>query len=439
MSELLPDSKLPQVNSLRQKAEEKLLIQHAVEPIPQPKLTDKSQSEVDYIKLRYELEVHQIELEMQNEELCLAKEKAENAAKIYADLYEEIYDFSPSGYFNLSSDGNICAVNLSGAKMLGKERSNLTDHNFRLFVSQKTLPVFNDFFHEIFETKIKQVCEVSLDVNERLPIFVQLEGIVYEGGNKCLLTVIDITGRKQAEVALKENELRLQELNATKDKFLSIIAHDLKSPFNSIIGFSNLLVDKIRNKNTDGIEEYAVIIQNSSQRAMDLLANLLEWARSQTGRIEFLPEYVDTVALINQVTNLLHDSAQAKSITITSELPGHLIAFADQSMISTVLRNLISNAIKFTHPGGKIIISAIQKPGEIILSVADDGVGIKKDSLRKLFRIENHCSTSGTQKEKGTGLGLILCNEFVEKHGGKIWVESEPDKGSTFYFSIPKN
>jgi len=249
---------------------------------------------------------------------------------------------------------------------------------------------------------------------------------------------IDITDRKKAEEALKESEVRLRELVATKDKFFSIISHDLKNPFNSILGLSNLLVEQIQEKNFDGIEEYAAIIQKSSMQVFDLLVNLLEWSRLQTGRIEFSPEYVEMVSLINEVTELFGDSVRQKSITICKELPRNMLIFADKAMISTILRNLISNAIKFTHPQGQIVISAELKKDKVIIAIQDNGVGIKNERIEKLFRIEETQSTVGTKNEKGTGLGLILCKEFIEKHGGKIWVESEVGKGSTFYFTIPK-
>ena len=244
---------------------------------------------------------------------------------------------------------------------------------------------------------------------------------------------------KKTEGALKESESLLRELNATKDKFFSIVSHDLKSPFNAIIGFSNILAEQVQEKNYEGIEENAEIIHASSQRAMDLLMNLLEWSRSQTSRMEFYPEYVEMVTLINEVIELLGDLAQQKSISIHRDLPRNMLAFIDKAMISTILRNLISNAVKFTRPGGRIVISAELKNAELIIAVCDNGVGIKKESIEKLFRIDENHSTLGTQNEKGTGLGLILCKEFIEKHGGKIWVESEVGKGSAFYFTIPKN
>ena len=247
----------------------------------------------------------------------------------------------------------------------------------------------------------------------------------------------NITARKQAEESLKVSESRLRELNATKDKFFSIIAHDLRNPFNAIIGFSNILVEQMNAKEYEGVEEYAGIIQNSSQRAMDLLMNLLEWSRAQTGKIEFSPETIEIVSLIDKVAELLNDTAQQKSITISRKNSFNLPVFADKAMISTILRNLISNAIKFTNPGGSIVISAEQKQNELMITVSDNGTGIKKESINKLFRIEESTSTIGTQNEKGTGLGLLLCKEFILKHNGRIWVESEWGKGSEFHFTLP--
>jgi len=252
-----------------------------------------------------------------------------------------------------------------------------------------------------------------------------------------VLNVRDITERKNAEQALKSSEARLAELNATKDKLFSIIGHDLRGPFNSIIGFSNLLTNQVQQKDYEGVERYARIIRDSSYRAMDLLTNLLEWSRAQSGKIEFNPEYIEMVTVINEVTDLLDDSAKQKSIAISQHLPHNLPVFADKDMVLTILRNLISNGIKFTNPGGEIMVRADQQDDRMMVSVADSGVGISEEDIDTLFRIENSRSTLGTHKEKGTGLGLLLCKEFVEMHGGQIWAESMEGAGSTFYFTIP--
>lgn len=305
-------------------------------------------------------------------------------------------------------------------------------------------PQWRDFWKPKYDKALlgkRIVFEYSNRVGEVLHFYeVFLNPIITDGkitGVSALSAVI--TKRKMEEEALRESEAQLHELNATKDKFFSIIAHDLKSPFNAVIGFSDMLIEQVQNKNYDGIEEYAEIIRDSSKRAMDLLANLMEWSRSKTGRMEFNPEIIDIVELINEVTALLSHSAKQKSITISKETPDIVTVFADKAMTCTILRNLISNAIKFTQPEGQVVILVHPKISELIVSVQDSGVGITQENIDKLFRIEVNHSTLGTQNERGTGLGLILCKEFIEKHGGTIWVESEVGKGSKFCFTIPKN
>lgn len=252
-----------------------------------------------------------------------------------------------------------------------------------------------------------------------------------------VLNVRDITERKKAEQALKESEVLLKDLNAQKDLFFSIISHDLRSPFNSIVGFSKLLVDQIQKGDYEGIEKYALIIQNSSQGAMDLLANLLEWSRSQSGRIEFNPEYIEIVSLINQEVDLLNDSALYKSITISKQLPHNVPVLADKAMVKTILRNLISNGIKFTEAEGEIIINAKEKEKHVVVSVTDNGVGLSKDKIDNLFEVEHGLTKVGTHGESGTGLGLLLCKKFVEMHSCKIWAENNVEKGCTFNFTLP--
>jgi len=242
---------------------------------------------------------------------------------------------------------------------------------------------------------------------------------------------------KHALDELKIANNRLHELNATKDKFFSIIAHDLRTPFSSIIALSEMLVQFIKEKNYDGIEEYAALIEQSSNQAMDLLSNLLGWARSQTGRIEYKPEKLNLSHLLDETAQMFDQIAMPKNIVIKRNYSQNTEVFADKQMISTVLRNLISNAIKFTRPGGEISLKVNTEKDEPIVSVGDTGVGISPERLNKLFRIEYNESTYGTANEKGTGLGLILCNEFVIKHGGRIWAESEAGKGSAFFFSLP--
>lgn len=235
----------------------------------------------------------------------------------------------------------------------------------------------------------------------------------------------------------KNNELNLIELNATKDKFFSIIAHDLKSPFGSIIGYCELLTEYVNEKDYEMAGEIASHMRQSSVKAMDLLTNLTTWAQSQSGRIGINPQVFDINELIQGAGNLLKGVAEQKSITINNELTGDNLVYADKEMISTVVRNLISNALKFTHAGGKVSISSALKDKMLEISIADNGVGISPERIEIIFQITSSKSTAGTQKEKGTGLGLILCKEFVTKNNGTIRVTSEPGVGSTFTFALP--
>jgi len=255
--------------------------------------------------------------------------------------------------------------------------------------------------------------------------------------NRVLANQNELKEIRAAELAITNKNLQqFIQLNKDKDKFFAIIAHDLKNPFNSIIGLTEILIEQIEEKNYDKIGEFAAIILKSSNRAMDLLMNLMIWAQSQSGRMNYTPTYFNIITLIDEVTLLFSDIAGHKSIRISSPLPSSILVIADKEMISAVLRNLISNAIKFTNPNGKITISLEKKQNKLIVSISDTGVGLSKESIENLFKISDNYSTPGTQNEKGTGLGLILCNEFIHKNNGKIWVESEVGIGTTFFFSL---
>jgi two-component system, sensor histidine kinase and response regulator len=539
---------------LRQKAEKQLKLQKS----------DKNTiaAEADMLKLIHELQVHQIELELQNEELQAAKVKAELAEEKYTSLY----DFSTSGLLSLSAEGKIFGLNFEAAKMLGKERNRLINCLLMTFISEETRPVFLRFFNRVCVGKTTESCEVTLSIDGKPPIVAILDGVLCQKSTLCLLTMINITQRKQSEIALRESEQRyalvvdaseqgiwdwnietdevfysaqwkkqigyddheiknafsswiehlhpeekerclhavqnylddpvelfflefrfrhkdgsyrwihnkassvknlsgrvvrmfgshtditgrkeaelqiestneaLSKLNAQKDKFFSIIAHDLRSPFNSILGFSQLLKEKVENNDYEGIGKYAEIISQSSQRTMDLLMNLLEWSRSRTGKLEFNPEHFELVDVVHEIVALFDEIARQKSISIVKVVPHSFPIFADKPMINTILRNLVSNAIKFTQPGGLVTVSANRVNQDIAISVNDNGLGIAAERVSRLFRIDESYSTPGTGNEKGTGLGLILCKEFVEKHGGRIWVESEEGMGSTFIINLP--
>jgi signal transduction histidine kinase len=262
-------------------------------------------------------------------------------------------------------------------------------------------------------------------------IISQIFGLSIANARKYRIT---IEQREQLEIY----SLELQKINASKDKFFSIIAHDLKGPFNSLIGFNDLLIEDIQSESNENIKEYSTIIHQTIHKTYNLLINLLEWARSQTDGIEFFPELFFISESVNEIISLLNPQANKKGITIIKKISDELKIFGDSNMLVTVIRNLISNAIKYSNNNGEITISAFIKNDLTQISVSDTGVGISPEKLGKLFLVEHTSSTLGTSEEKGTGLGLILCKEFIEKHSGKIWAESVEGKGSIFHFTIPK-
>jgi len=237
---------------------------------------------------------------------------------------------------------------------------------------------------------------------------------------------------------LNKLTIELRETIASKDKFFSIIAHDLKAPFNTLIGFSDLLLKTFDEREPEDIKKLIKHINNSSIHGFNLLNNLLEWSRSQIGKIKYEPVLFNFEQLVGEVIDLHFETAGKKSINLDSSSISIGDVMADRKMINTVLRNLVSNAIKFTEPGGEVRIKGKDLGNEFEISVSDSGVGIPEENLPKLFSISENYSTNGTDNESGTGLGLLLCKEFVEKSGGKIRVSSEPGLGSEFFFTIPK-
>lgn len=255
----------------------------------------------------------------------------------------------------------------------------------------------------------------------------------YDSSGKVLQRIVqarDIT--KQVEM---ENELR--KLNADKDQFIRILGHDLRSPFNSLINLSEILLEDLHEYDLQQIEELVKIINQSSLKTYELLEQILLWARSQSGKLELNIEQFDFQQESTNVVRTIENMAVEKGIHIDIIETGKVCLLADLNIFRTVLRNLISNAIKFTHQNGQIIISAEKQEQSLLIAVSDNGIGMDEKVLAKLWEIHNDYTSKGTSGETGTGFGLKLCKELVEKHGGKIWAESVPGKGSKFKFNLP--
>lgn len=273
------------------------------------------------------------------------------------------------------------------------------------------------------------------NINHELEEKVQERTSDLQNANKKLQLEID--ERRRAEAALSESQEKLHAANAAKDKFFSIIAHDLRTPFNTIIGFSNVLKDNYKELEVNEITHFIELINDAAISANNLLSNLLDWARSQTNTMSFFPMKIDIGENIGAMIMMVSGEAHKKSIKVTSSVPEGLIVKADNNMIATVIRNLLTNAIKFTHTEGTITVSYQEKGSMYEFVFEDNGVGIPKENLDKLFNIDTKVATYGTANEPGTGLGLILCHEFMEKNEGTIRVESEVGKGSRFIISLP--
>jgi len=236
---------------------------------------------------------------------------------------------------------------------------------------------------------------------------------------------------------LREANEELTRLNADKNRFIQILGHDLRSPFTTLLGFSDLLLENIHFYDLDRIESLIQIIHKTSHQTFNLLEELLLWSKAHTDRIPFEPRLIGFQKVCQQVVESSKSHAEMKNITIIVSEDVDATLYADELMLRTILRNLISNAIKFTHRNGEINIRTDREESFAIVTVTDSGVGVAHEHIDKLWDITQSYTTEGTASEKGTGLGLLLCKEFVEKHGGWIWVDSEPGKGSSFRFALP--
>ncbi|MBA4405982.1 hypothetical protein C0389_01780 [bacterium] len=249
--------------------------------------------------------------------------------------------------------------------------------------------------------------------------------------------IAQVIERKRSSEAIKKYTEELKQLNATKDKFFSIIAHDLKNPFITLLGFSDLLISDFGEFTDEEKIYYITEMKKSAEISHNLLQNLLLWSRAQTGRVEFNPLKLDLHKIVSDNIELLNPTAERKQIKLTSDIVPNTFIFADEDMLNTIIRNLVTNAIKFTNKDGKIKINCVQRADDVMICISDNGVGMNDKVKANLFRLDVSQTTFGTDNEAGTGLGLILCKEFVEKHGHKIWVESEVGKGSKFIFTLP--
>lgn len=328
-------------------------------------------------------------------------------------------------------DMNAAAIRLVGnKKMLGKYIYELR--------AQLPMNIINLFMNSVGESEV-----VINDATYAALISVMVSESGAEQGK--IISLRDISERKKDENALveadkimRESEKELIEQNASKDRLFSIIAHDLKSPFTAIIGLTEILVEEFNSLDRAGQLKFLSDLKLLSENTLKLLENLLQWAGSRTGKIMFRPKTLDMKLIASNAIIALYHMADQKHIRLLSMIPPDIQIYGDEEMVGSVLRNLISNAVKFSQPGSSVVIGGKKTNEGIVISVADKGIGLSDKEKEIIFSIEHMYSKSGTAGESGTGLGLILCKEFMDKHQGKIWTESEVGKGTTFYLLFPE-
>ncbi len=521
-------------------------------------------SDVETQKLIHELEVHQIELEMQSEEVERARAEAEAAA----NKYTELYDFAPTAFFTLSKDGVILSTNFAGSALFLTERKHLIGSNFAFYIEQGNRLIFDNFIKQLYETKDRFHCDFYTATGEFSPVFVHATGTLSDDDDNCLVSLVDISYRREVELQLKENAQFLDETQVIaelgtfkldiasntwttslvlnrilgipssypktaqswvalvhpdwqksmgeyyinevlgkknkfdkvykiirhddkaerwvreiaeltlsrsdkpvaligtlqditerqqeqeeikrknaellkviteKDKFFSIIAHDLKSPLHGLMNLSELMATASEKFTIQEFSEASLLLHESAKNMYALLSNLLEWAMLQRDLISFVPKELLLTELVAECIEIASSHANHKSIEIRNEITSSQVAFGDLRMITTVLRNLISNAIKFTERGGRVTLTSEPAGNNMIeIAISDSGIGIPESIIDKIFILGERTGIKGTDDEPSTGLGLILCKEFVETNGGKIWINSREGNGCTVHFTIPE-
>jgi signal transduction histidine kinase len=366
-----------------------------------------------------------------------------NSINTKRDLYKNLY--------TLYKDGNNILKSLEFLELYTEANDSINSEESRLKIKELEINYNAENFRNEIELlkKDNEINKLSLNRQRigiiSLIIILALSGIIWfinSQRTRLKRETNKLLTQKNKELEatlkkLKESEISLKELNATKDKFFSIIGHDLRNPLNALLGFSELISNSSREYTREEIRKYNKIINDSARNIHQLIENLLEWSRSQSGNIDFSPKRHNLQPIIKDIQNIFSIQLEKKNITIHNYIPDEMMVYADKNLLSTILRNLVNNSIKFTPSGGYISLSAERSNGQVSISISDTGIGMTRDQVSNLFQLDNHLTKIGTSQEPGTGLGLILCKEFIDIHKGSIHVESEPAKGSTFRFSLP--
>ena len=372
------------------------------------------------------------------------RKKVEESLNVAIESYMAIFNSVSEGIYVLDESGILLDVNRGAEKIDQYTTNELVGKSFQsIGASEKNEHLnINNILKEVYETGIS----ASFDFwavrknGEIFPKEVFVNKGKYFGKDVLIATARDITEQNQAEERIKSKNEELQKINAEKDKFFSIIAHDLRSPFAAFLGLTQMMVQDLPSMKLDNIQEIALLMRDSASNLHRLLENLLQWSRLQQGMVAFDPHYFLLVEKVNSSLRPVMEIASNKGVEIAVNVPDGMYVLADENMLESTVRNLVTNAVKFTDKGGKIFISArAENQGAVQISVKDTGIGMSEKILENLFRIDELNCRPGTNGEPSTGLGLILCKDFIERHGGKIWAESTEFMGSTFHILLPNS
>lgn len=398
----------------------------------------------------FTLEIHASSYEVENEIYNIAimrditeLERTQKALRESEENYRTLVNTSPDAIVVTDTHEKLILVNERAVELYGfKNTKKFIGKRYLEFIAPADRHKLRAFARNILLTGFVFNMEFEMLRSDGKTFPAEVSASIindFEGKPKGVVSIIrDITKRKQDEMQLRKYAEEQAELNATKDKFYSIIAHDLRSPFQTLLGYSDMLRSNVEELEFDKIFGYADNIHKASTETYGLLEDLLQWTGSQTGRIKSVPEVIYVIEMFYSIIKTYKKTAKNKDITLYSNVIGDIYINADRNMITTILRNLVTNAIKFTNRSGSIVLDAKENEESISISVSDNGVGIAEENINKLFRIDSTFSTKGTEKEKGTGLGLIICKEFAEKNDGVLSVKSKIGEGSTFTLTLPK-
>jgi PAS domain S-box-containing protein len=373
--------------------------------------------------------------------------KIEEELRASEKKYHELFDNANDFIITIDLEGNITNANRTLINYLHTDLGKITQQNIYNFIRDEELDHIYRLRDQFLSGDVEGPFEIrAIGLNNQEVTYELKPSLMKRNGRLIGLQCVfsDVTQRKEASIKLEKYNRDLLELNKTRDKFFSIIAHDLRNPYSSMIGFSEFLLGDLEKLSNAEIKDYLKIIRDSAKNSLNLLENLLAWSRLETGRMPYVPVQVILFNSVEQVVNVLFSLSYRKKITIFNNVNPSMLLQADVNMLNTILNNLIMNAIKYTPVGGEISVTADRDPAFnnekikfVKISVSDTGIGMEPDTCEKLFSGNKPVSSPGTEKEQGTGLGLLLSREMVERHGGRIWVESVLGKGSVFSFLIP--